>query len=341
MLSLLMSVVLAQTPPVVHESRLVTVGAKRIRAEVVRVQLGRVRIKVGLAKDRIGPTESLLTMAKRKGALAAINGSFFDAYTEDPIKCPYHTVVTGGEVAHIGNTGSVIGFWNDGRAAIDRPQLTIAGAREGNEKHPFRWYAYWLNRRPTASTVTIFTKHWGRETGLNDGRNIVVRDGKVAWIEQASQPIPPNGWVLYQRGITDSAFGRITMGSQLSYRVLDKSSPDGRWSGLDGVHEAVGAGPRLVKDGKIAYAPASEGFSHEKILLLGGARSLAGLTANGELLLVASSGTVREMAGLMLALGCRDAMNLDGGASSTLVMGTKVIRPPGRDISNGILVLPK
>ncbi|HRK20511.1 MAG TPA: phosphodiester glycosidase family protein, partial [Fimbriimonadaceae bacterium] len=254
---------------------------------------------------------------------------------------PWHTVITGGEVVHIGNTGSVIGFWDDGRAAVDRPQFTISGAREGQEKHPFRWYAYWLNRRPTSNTVTIFTRHWGRETGLDDGRHFVVRKGAVTWIEQASQEIPADGWVLYQRGVSDSAFGRITMGSNLSYRVLDKNSPDGNWGAFEGVREAVGAGPTLVKGGKVAYAPETEGFSHEKILSIGGARSLAGFNATGELLLVASSGTVREMASLMQQLGCREAINLDGGASSGLIANGKTIRTPGRSISNALLVLPR
>jgi len=42
------------------------------------------------------------------------------------------------------------------------------------------------------------------------------------------------------------------------------------------VVQAVGAGPTLVKDGKISVDPAGEGFTQDKILSLSGARSAIG-----------------------------------------------------------------
>ena len=43
----------------------------------------------------------------------------------------------------------------------------------------------------------------------------------------------------------------------------------------------------------------------------------------------------------MQALGCEQAMNLDGGASSGLWLSGGYLRQPGRPISNALLVLPK
>ena len=43
----------------------------------------------------------------------------------------------------------------------------------------------------------------------------------------------------------------------------------------------------------------------------------------------------------MKALGCRDAMNLDGGASSGLFFRGAYLTRPGRDISNGLLVMAR
>ena len=40
----------------------------------------------------------------------------------------------------------------------------------------------------------------------------------------------------------------------------------------------------------------------------------------------------------MKALGCRDAMNLDGGASSGLFHHDAYLTKPGRDIANALLV---
>lgn len=338
---LLAALLLAPAEPVFHESRAVLVGSRRVKAEVVSVRLSQVRIKVGLAQDRVGPTEALATLAKRKGALAAINGSFFDAYADRPIKCPHHTVMTDGEVVHLGNVGSLVGFRGDGSGVIGRLDLRIEGLREGSNDWAHKWYAYWINRYPTSNTVTIFTRYWGSATGFDGARQILVKNGKVTWIEQASQPIPASGFVIYQRGVADSSFNRIQMGSQLSYRLLNKNTADGDWGGFSGVREAIGAGPTLLRNGLISVDSVGEGFADPKILTHAGARSAVGLTADGRLLLVATNGTIQEVAQLMKSLGCRDAMNLDGGASSGLIFNGTALRTPGRAISNALLVLPK
>jgi len=48
-----------------------------------------------------------------------------------------------------------------------------------------------------------------------------------------------------------------------------------------------------------------------------------------------------QLAQTMKALGCRDAMNLDGGASSGLFHRDTYLTRPGRDIPNALLVLPR
>jgi hypothetical protein len=244
-------------------------------------------------------------------------------------------------VVHLGNVGSIIGFKPDGKGVIGRLNLTIGGFREGSDRWPYKWYAYWVNRQPTANTVTIFTPEWGHATGLPDGRQIVVERGAVVRDTTGSQSIPSDGWVLYINGVTDSSFDQIKVGSTLFFRFYNKLLPEGSWGELNGIAEGIGAGPTLVKNGEVSLMPAGEGFSSPKILSGGGLRSAVGLTSNGELLMVAASGTMAELAQLMKNLGCRDAMNLDGGASSGLIFKGKAIRTPGRQISNALLVLPR
>ena len=71
-------------------------------------------------------------------------------------------------------------------------------------------------------------------------------------------------------------------------------------------------------------------------------RSAVGLTEDGHLLLVTCpSATMQQLGQVMKALGCGDAMNLDGGASSGLWFRGKYVTPPGRDISNALLVLAR
>ncbi|MBT9165286.1 MAG: hypothetical protein DDT23_01301 [candidate division WS2 bacterium] len=92
---------------------------------------------------------------------------------------------------------------------------------------------------------------------------------------------------------------------------------------------AVGAGPRLIVDGRVEVG------TEEKIKTLSGTRSAIGFTKNGEILLVsASSATINQLAQIMKDLGAYQAMNLDGGASSALYVNGNYLRSPGRTLNN-------
>jgi Phosphodiester glycosidase len=106
------------------------------------------------------------------------------------------------------------------------------------------------------------------------------------------------------------------------------------------------AGPLLVADGEVAYDPVAdeEGFKaaahqfdpdptegrHP--------RAAVGL-ADGRILALVTDGRARhdagltlvELARLMVALGCRDALNLDGGGSASLISGGRLQNLPRGD----------
>jgi exopolysaccharide biosynthesis protein len=88
---------------------------------------------------------------------------------------------------------------------------------------------------------------------------------------------------------------------------------------------AVGGRPVLVRDGAVTGDVDTEGNAGFRER---NPRTAAGISRNGRrLILVAVDGreyqnagmTLRELADLMLALGARDAINLDGGGSTTMV----------------------
>jgi exopolysaccharide biosynthesis protein len=90
--------------------------------------------------------------------------------------------------------------------------------------------------------------------------------------------------------------------------------------------QAVGGRPVLVRDSAIAGEVDTFG---SKSFRERNPRTAAGIARNGkQLILVTVDGreyqnagmTLREMAQLMLALGARDAINLDGGGSTTMVV---------------------
>ncbi len=56
--------------------------------------------------------------------------------------------------------------------------------------------------------------------------------------------------------------------------------------------------------------------------------------------------TIEELAGLMIELECRDALNLDGGGSTTMVISDKIVNNPSdqtgeRPVSDALLIYPR
>ncbi len=322
--------------PVPDEQKRVNIGGKMLTAHVVRVPLDKYQVKVGLAMGKVGLTESLSGIANRYGAVAAINGCFFDAYTQDDIKPPWHNLTIGGEVAHIGDTGTTLGFDAAGDYRMDRVKIRMRGQVGGSKSWASNWYAYLVNH---VGPAAVFNKYWARAKTPPSGSQVVVVNDSVKRLSSGGQPIPPDGYVLAFSGGESGIAKRFEEDEKCSFEAVYEGAADPEfWSR---VTEAIGCGPRLVKAGKVCYDPVSEGFTSPKILNTAGARSAIGVTKDKSLLLVTCLATVRDLAYVMKGLGAHDAMNLDGGASSGLWANGKFVITPGRKISNAVVVVTR
>ncbi len=99
-------------------------------------------------------------------------------------------------------------------------------------------------------------------------------------------------------------------------------------------------GPRLLKQGKIWLAPKKEGFADPHVLDVG-YRTAIGYAADKKRLFLVSflaALSLQEEAELMKAIGCAEAMNLDGGASEALAYNGNILIPPGRNLTNVIVI---
>jgi exopolysaccharide biosynthesis protein len=98
------------------------------------------------------------------------------------------------------------------------------------------------------------------------------------------------------------------------------------------VSEVIGGGPHLVVDGKVAVDGSAEQFE-DAFINQPNPRTGVGVTADGKLLLVTVDGrqtlskgmTLPDFANLMLRLGAVNAMNLDGGGSTTMTADGLVV----------------
>ncbi len=115
------------------------------------------------------------------------------------------------------------------------------------------------------------------------------------------------------------------------------------------VRDAVGAGPVLLQNGRAVVTADAEAFFGTSIPARRHPRSAVGTAPDGRVWLVVVDGRqpasrgvlLGELALLMRDLGATDALNLDGGGSSALVVhaGTEAVRlnrPAGYDVERPV-----
>ena len=189
----------------------------------------------------------------------------------------------------------------------------------------------------------------------------VLRDGTVARVRgPGTGPVPSDGLLLTGTGdaagfLRDTALPRSRAEVELALTAA------GRRLDLARQTLVVGGGPRLLRAGRVAVTAKPEGFAPPQAPAFYGTfvaarqpRTLAGVRADGTILLVTVDGrrpgwsvgmTLPEAARLMRSLGARDALNLDGGGSSTMTVRGEVVSRPSdrggeRPVSDGVYALP-
>ncbi|WP_411349451.1 phosphodiester glycosidase family protein [Paenibacillus sp. WLX2291] len=315
----------------------VQAAGRSFAVQTVRIPKG-TATAVGLADRQVGHTSSLSSIASAYGAKAAIDGAFFEAYGGPPD--PYGTLISGGRLLHIGRYGTTIGFTANGTAMMDTLRMEVTGQVTPQSGRSSGWYAVWFNRTPasTSSTSIVYTPDRGKTTGFQGGIAVTVRNGTVtAKGSNTNLSIPTDGYVIVFTGTMKSSADRFVKGATVS---MNKTYTDINGKPIDwfNVVTAVGAGPRLVKDGSIALNAAAEGFQDPKILTASGARSGIAIMADGSVMIATVPGaTMKQWAAVMQKLGAKQAMNLDGGASSGMYVNGKVVTSPGRTLSNTLV----
>lgn len=318
--------------PPVAQTKQVTVGGKTYTVQTVELEKG-YSMNIGFAQQTFGQTASLEQIAKSYEASAMINGTYFEAYGGKPE--PWGTLIHQGQVQHIGSIGATLGLTEDGRAFVDYVQLKVEGTATGTNG----WYAYNFNRTPDedGSAIIIFNPIRGKNIGISYGTSVVVDQGVVKAVQKNTNvSIPPNGYVIHFTGAEEHVANRFKVGAEVDYQIkyIDPNT-NKELSYWKDVRSAVGAGPMLVKDGKVKVDPKAEGFTEEKILSQASARSAIGVKKDGTIILATTSGaTVQNWAEIMRQLGAYQALNLDGGASSGLYVNDKYMSRAGRELSN-------
>ncbi|MCC6445471.1 MAG: phosphodiester glycosidase family protein [Armatimonadetes bacterium] len=346
-------------PGVALEQRLRT-GPRPLIVTAFRVstQAPGVKMRAALGGDAVAGTdatrgrEAVSRLAARLGARAAVNADFFP-WTGDPLGLH----ITGGQIVSDPDPRrAAVGVTADGRVLLD-----VVSFRGECEAEGQAVALTGINRARQEGDLILYTPAYGPST-LTDAQGVEVRLGTSAAgfrsgsairgevIEaptgKGNAPIPADGCVLSARGAAAGFLDRLEAGAAVTIRLSLK----GARPGWDRVAEAVGGGPWLVRAGQAAIDTVAEGFD-TSFAATRHPRTAVGVTAGGELLMVAVDGrqaisagaSLAEMAQVMRELGAVEAINLDGGGSTTAVAEGMVVNSPSggaeRPVANALLVL--
>ncbi len=249
-------------------------------------------------------------LAARHKAVLAVNGGFF-AYDGAAVGA----VLVDGEWIRLPWQGrTAIGFSPDGKAHIDNLQVDAYVDFSGGLRIPIRD----LNGWPDKNRVTALTRRFGNYYQLRPGEMaLVVKGGKViARPGGGGANIPEGGFTLIANGGARPWLQKVTLNQRAKMTIRPKNWPT--------ITTALGGGPRLVKNGKIDVA--SENFRVD-VKNGAGPRTAFGIDKQGRYIMLIADGrqkfhstglTLTELAATMQRLGAVNAMNLDGGGSTSL-----------------------
>ena len=295
----------------------------------------KVRIKTALVDNQLGHTASFTKIVQNSGgAVAVVNGNFFNSYSQ--FQTPIGHVMSDGEFLY-GNSGlSSIGFTDDGTIYVGRPAV-FTRLTSGSDE----WSVYEINTADQDDSASVlYTPAYGEQVVMKNGGWALTADNGVitefySVSAGASINIPPQGYVVYMGGGYSSVpyFHIPQKGAAISLEYYLRVEDEEGFV-LDDVRQIISGAPRLVKDGKIV-TDLEAGFTEARFTTASSSRTAVGVNETGELLLISvpAGATVQQMRELALELGCVDAFNLDGGASSAMYYKGSYLTVPSRELT--------
>lgn len=318
------------------------------------------RCDVALEARKAGPplAARARTSELSAAALAAVNADFFRL----PAGTPVGPHVRAGEIL-IGPGDRPAFAWSEDGVWIGRARVAAFVLGQGTLPAPAQ-----VNRaidESDTTTVALFTHWFGDSVAAAPGtltlrvrhlRGMTTRGGgDVVAYDTLGTAHPLDGATVVLRGRGGAA------------RLLARVGPSPEWRlGLEAVFqdaldarpaalEAVGGFPELLRDGEVS-PDLERGMRLESFGPRRHPRTALGVDASGRRLwLVTVDGrqepysagmTLPELVELMRKLGADDALNLDGGGSTAMVVRERVVNRPSdregeRSVGNALVVVER
>jgi hypothetical protein len=312
-----------------------------------------------IANNQVGTVAPVSELASEVGAVAAINGGFFDT----------------------GKTRLPVGLVKIKRRIIFEQFLNraVLGIDEGGQLHfdRFRLHSYLYipsidsatpihgyNRPRKNKELIVYTPEFGPTTRTNEwGVEIVLHRISPETIDEPFILLEPDRYIATNVSHMDTAIPSDGVVLSIHLPALKELSWPGRVvagvemqlksnvpAGWESFPYLLGGGPLLLKGGRNVLDSRIEQFG--SYFKGPNARTAVGRTATDKnlIIVVDRTGSARGVSWDELTLICRDllkcteAMGFDGGGSSTMYVGDEVVNQPAggaqRKVANILAVVP-
>lgn len=280
-----------------------------------------IRISNVLSFDKMFGFERTSVMSKRYGANYAINGMFYNIYG-----MPSGIIIKKGEVISMTsiNTPTVI---IDKNNKVDIVDLEIVGKIISKDKEVV---LKGVNRAVNRNEYVLFNDGYGSNTRVHrKSINYIINNELIEEIVISDKP------VKLKKGI--SVITTVSNEKPI-FKVGDKVSVEYEFKGTNlNIVEAFQSGGWLVREG----INVSKGYqNYIGYTTAPNPRTLLGITKDNKLILKVIDGrqpevslglSGKESGNIMIEARCDKAVYLDGGASSTMVVGGNVINRPSNE----------
>jgi hypothetical protein len=322
--------------------------------------------------------DAMATAEVRRGAVVGTNGGYWLPRPQgapNGLHIESGRLLAGDASGLLGNHSprGMLGIHPGGRLVMDRLRTTLAldlpdgpfpGGGPLNE----------INRQvrsefdptsPIAGELLLYDDRYGTAIQVPAGGIVAVVDGLGVGssgrtegavlnvrtvLEPTAVQVPTGRHLVVAYGSRLPALQGLQVGARagVTTTIAPYNSPVTDWDGLSG---GLAGGQLLVQNGAkrtlAEWRTQNFGESH---ITGRQPRTAVGRSADGRGLLVTIDGrqtgwsvgmTVAELAATMLALGAVDALNLDGGGSTTMTIGGAIRNRPselGRSVASGLFV---
>jgi len=324
------------------QQQFLTLGSSRFPVVWLSVNLRQPGLKLGPIwsnPSSLMGIAPLVQTAQRWQVAAAINGGFFNRKNQLPLGAIRQNGLW--VSSPILNRGAIA--WNEaGEVKIDRLTLQETLSTSTQQRLP----VLSVNSGYVQAGIARYTSLWGAAyTPLTDNEIIViVRNNQVIAQQPAGEAskgafaIPPDGYLLTFRANRNAA-------NALPINTVVRLDSETMPADFDRYTQIIGAGPLLVQNRQIVLDAKAEKFS-DAFIQEKAVRSVIGTDGEGTLMIAAIHNrvgglgpTLAEVAQLAQQMGAIDALNLDGGSSTTLYLGGQILDRPPRTaarVHNGI-----